>query len=239
VSVAAIVVHLPHRGLVTVLAPSPFPHIIKHLAPVHGTVASPGVNPVIRGDPKPPSSVGPARAAVHPLSGAGPSTPSPDGATNARSLLLAPVVSMERRTDGTASRGSRAGGGTSTASHRCHGSVGTELAAPSSLGETRGWSSTTATSDSAARLALNAPPTVRRVTPTIRDVTPTGFGATPTGFGATPTGFGATPTGFGATPTGLAATPTGLAATRTCTAATLTTIAGAPDRIGRSPYYTH
>jgi hypothetical protein len=35
-----------------------------HLAPVHGTVASPGVNPVIRGDPKLPWSVGPARAAV-------------------------------------------------------------------------------------------------------------------------------------------------------------------------------
>ena len=46
------------------LAPSPFPHIIKLLAPVHRAVASPGVNPVIRGDPKLPLSVGPARAAV-------------------------------------------------------------------------------------------------------------------------------------------------------------------------------
>ena len=36
----------------------------KHLAPVHGTVASQGVNPVIRVDPKLPLSVGPARAAV-------------------------------------------------------------------------------------------------------------------------------------------------------------------------------
>src|ERR1700738_63691 len=36
----------------------------KHLAPVHGAVASQGVNPVIRGDPKLPLSLGPARAAV-------------------------------------------------------------------------------------------------------------------------------------------------------------------------------
>ena len=35
----------------------------KPFGPVHGAVASQGVNPVIRGDPKPPLSVGPARAA--------------------------------------------------------------------------------------------------------------------------------------------------------------------------------
>jgi hypothetical protein len=40
------------------------PTSLKHLAPVHRAVASQGVNPVIRGDPKLPLSVGPARAAV-------------------------------------------------------------------------------------------------------------------------------------------------------------------------------
>jgi hypothetical protein len=46
------------------LAPSPSPTSSKHLAPVHGTVVSPGVDPVIRLDPKLPLSVEPARAAV-------------------------------------------------------------------------------------------------------------------------------------------------------------------------------